>query len=142
MVTAGLGAPHPNSGTLLVDFFLSRAAQEIFRGGDSIPADPDAPPREPSLRPDGMRFRATFYNSEEIDVGMPHWVALFNQLFKSRRLLGRRFGWSGNAVNPGSGSTPPAGKRDFLGTGGALSVDFARFFGSKCIVALALRVRA
>jgi iron(III) transport system substrate-binding protein len=76
------GAPHPNAGKLLVDFFLSRAAQEIFRDGDYIPVDPDVPPREPSLRPDGTRFRATFYSPEEIDVGMPHWVTLFNQLFK------------------------------------------------------------
>jgi ABC-type Fe3+ transport system substrate-binding protein len=76
------GAPHPNAGKLLVDFFLSRAAQEIFRDGDYIPVDPDVPPREPSLRPDGTRFRATFYSPEEIDAGMPHWVTLFNQLFK------------------------------------------------------------
>jgi ABC-type Fe3+ transport system substrate-binding protein len=76
------GAPHPNAGKLLVDFFLSRAAQEIFRDGDYIPADPEVAPRDPALRPDGTRFRATFYSPEEIDVGMPHWVALFNQLFK------------------------------------------------------------
>jgi ABC-type Fe3+ transport system substrate-binding protein len=75
-------APHPNAGKLLVDFFVSDEGQKLFRDADYIPAAPDVPPREPSLRPDGKSFRAIFFSPEEADAAMPHWLDIYNEIFR------------------------------------------------------------
>jgi ABC-type Fe3+ transport system substrate-binding protein len=73
--------PNPNAGKLLVDFFLSREGQTLFRSGDYIPVDPAIAPREPSLRPDGQTFKARFYSPEQIDAAMPKWHQTFKEIF-------------------------------------------------------------
>jgi iron(III) transport system substrate-binding protein len=75
-------APHPSAGKLLVDFFVSDEGQKLFRDADYIPAAPDVPPREPSLRPDGKSFRAIFFSPEEADAAMPHWLDVYNEIFR------------------------------------------------------------
>jgi ABC-type Fe3+ transport system substrate-binding protein len=75
-------APHPNAGKLLVDFLVSDEAQKIFRDADYIPAAPDVPPREPALRPDGKRPRGIFFSPEETDAAMPHWLDVYNEIFR------------------------------------------------------------
>jgi ABC-type Fe3+ transport system substrate-binding protein len=75
-------APHPNAGKLLVDFLVSDEAQKIFRDADYIPAAPDVPPREPALRPDGKRLRGIFFSPEETDASMPHWLDVYNEIFR------------------------------------------------------------
>jgi ABC-type Fe3+ transport system substrate-binding protein len=75
-------APHPNTGKLIVDFLVSDEGQKIFRDGDYIPAAPDVAPREPALRPDGKSFRGTFFSPEQMDAAMPHWLDVYNEIFR------------------------------------------------------------
>jgi ABC-type Fe3+ transport system substrate-binding protein len=75
-------APHPNAAKLLVDFFVSDEGQKLFRDGDYIPAAPDVPPREPALRPDGKSFRGIFFSPEQIDAAMPHWMEVYDEIFR------------------------------------------------------------
>jgi iron(III) transport system substrate-binding protein len=75
-------APHPNAAKLLVDFLVSDEAQKIFRDADYIPAAPDVPPREPALRPDGKRLRGIFFSPEATDASMPHWLDVYNEIFR------------------------------------------------------------
>lgn len=75
------GGPNPNAGKLLVDFFLSREGQMLFRAGDYIPVDPDIAPQEPSLRPDGTTLRARYFSPEQIDEAMPTWYRIYKEMF-------------------------------------------------------------
>jgi iron(III) transport system substrate-binding protein len=75
-------APHPNAAKLLVDFFVSDEGQKLFRDADYIPVAPDVPPREASLRPDGQRFRGIFFSPEKMDASMPHWLDVYNEIFR------------------------------------------------------------
>ena len=75
-------APHPNAGKLLVDFLASPEGQVIFRDAGYIPVDPDVPPTDPSLRPDGKTFRALFFTPEQLDKGIPNWAKIYDQVFR------------------------------------------------------------
>jgi ABC-type Fe3+ transport system substrate-binding protein len=75
-------APHPNAAKLLADFFVADEGQKLFRDADYIPAAPDVPPREPSLRPDGQSFRAIFFSPEQLDAATPHWLEVYNEIFR------------------------------------------------------------
>jgi iron(III) transport system substrate-binding protein len=75
-------APHPNAGKLLVDFFVSDQGQKLFRDVDYIPIDPDVPPRETALRPDGKRFRGIFFSPEQSYAAMSHWLEVYNEIFR------------------------------------------------------------
>ena len=74
--------PHPNAGKLLVDFLLSDKGQTIFREADYLPVSSHVAPKDPSLKPDGTRFRALFLTSEQLDAVMPKWVKVFDDLFR------------------------------------------------------------
>jgi iron(III) transport system substrate-binding protein len=76
------GARHPNAGKLFVDFLISEEGQNLFRESDYIPMSPAIAPREPRLRPNGKDFRGIFFTPEQIDVGMPRWVELYNEIFR------------------------------------------------------------
>jgi ABC-type Fe3+ transport system substrate-binding protein len=76
------GAAHPNAAKLLVDYFVSEEGQRLFQSGDYIPVDPNIPPREPRLRPDGTSFRGTFFTPEQIDAAMPRWYQTFKDIFQ------------------------------------------------------------
>jgi hypothetical protein len=54
----------------------------LFQAGDYIPVDPNIGPLEPSLRPDGQKFRATYFTPEEIDADMPRWHQMFKDMFR------------------------------------------------------------
>ncbi len=75
-------SPHPNAGKLLFDFLESEEAQKIFRDADYIPVDPAVPPREPTLRPDDGKFRARYFNPDELDAAMPKWQELYLKIFR------------------------------------------------------------
>jgi ABC-type Fe3+ transport system substrate-binding protein len=75
-------APHPSAAKLLIDFFISDEGQKLFRDADYIPVAPDVPPREPALRPDGKSFRGLFFSPEETDAAMPHWLDVYNEIFR------------------------------------------------------------
>jgi iron(III) transport system substrate-binding protein len=75
-------APHPNAGRLLVDFFVSDEGQKLFRDADYIPVAAEVPPREAALRPDGKTFRGIFFSPEATDASMPHWLEVYNEIFR------------------------------------------------------------
>ena len=75
-------APHPNAGRLLVDFFVSDEGQKLFRDANYIPVAAEVPPREAALRPDGKTFRGIFFSPEATDASMPHWLEVYNEIFR------------------------------------------------------------
>ncbi|HEY6258273.1 MAG TPA: extracellular solute-binding protein [Xanthobacteraceae bacterium] len=75
-------APHASAGRLLVDFFVSDEGQKLFRDADYIPVAPDVPPREAALRPDDNSFRGIFFSPELMDASMPHWLEVYNEIFR------------------------------------------------------------
>ncbi|HWG04501.1 MAG TPA: extracellular solute-binding protein [Beijerinckiaceae bacterium] len=76
------GAPHPNAGKLLVDFTLSEEGQKLYRDADYIAVDPKVELRDPSVRPDGVKFRAIYMTPEELDQSMGQWKKIFDGLFR------------------------------------------------------------
>lgn len=76
------GAPRPNAGKLFIEFLVSPEGQKIFAANDYIPASPDVEPADPSMRPDGKRLRAQYFNPEELEAGMAQWSDIFNRLFR------------------------------------------------------------
>ena len=76
------GGPHPGAARLFFDFLISEDGQKLYRAADYMPVDPKVPPRDPSLRPDGVTFRAITLTPEEIDASMPKWVGIYNDLFR------------------------------------------------------------
>jgi hypothetical protein len=39
-------------------------------------------PRDPTLRPDGVKFRAINFSPEEVDASMPKWKKVYDELFR------------------------------------------------------------
>ncbi len=76
------GAPHPDAGKLLIDFILSEEGQSLFRDADYIPVDPKIELHDPSLRPDGVNFRAVYMTPEDLDGSMGKWKRIFDDLFR------------------------------------------------------------
>lgn len=76
------GGANPNAAKLFIEFLVSKEGQELFRTAGYIPVDPEVPPTEPRLRPDGKVFRAHYFTPEEIDKAMPNWVATFKSMFR------------------------------------------------------------
>ena len=75
-------ARNPNAAKLLIDFLISREGQEIYRDTGYIPVDPQVPPGEASLRPDGKNFRAVSMTPEAVDEQMPRWAKIASELFR------------------------------------------------------------
>ena len=75
-------ARHPNAGKLLADFVVSEEGQAIARDHDYIPVHPGIAPRDPELRPDGMKFRAITLSPEAVDASVPRWKQVFDDIFR------------------------------------------------------------
>ncbi len=75
-------APHPNAGKLFLEFLVSPEGQALYRDANYIPTDPATPARDPSLRPDGEKFRAITFTPEQIDANMPKWADIARQFFR------------------------------------------------------------
>ena len=75
-------APHQNAGKLFLEFLISEDGQKLYRDADYMPIDPHVPARDPSLRPDGERFKALTFTPEQIDVNMPIWAGVFREFFR------------------------------------------------------------
>jgi len=82
VISVTAGAPHPSAGKLLVDFLASPDGQNIFRNSDYIPVDPDVPPKVPSLRPDGVNFRAIYFAPEVIEDSISNWAKIASDIFR------------------------------------------------------------
>jgi ABC-type Fe3+ transport system substrate-binding protein len=76
------GGRHPNAAKLFVDFVVSPEGQAIYRQQGYINVDPDLPPLDPTLRPDGVRQRAIYISPDDIAELMPRLNGLHAQLFR------------------------------------------------------------
>ncbi len=82
LISVTAKAPHPNAARLLADFVVSEEGQKIARDRDYIPTHPNVPPRDPDVRPDGVKFRAITLTPEQVDAATPGWVKVFGELFR------------------------------------------------------------
>jgi iron(III) transport system substrate-binding protein len=82
VISVTANAPHPNAGKLLIDFLASREGQTVYRNAGYMPVDPAVEPEDPSLRPDGKKFRAIYMTPEETDEKMPAWTRIARELFQ------------------------------------------------------------
>jgi iron(III) transport system substrate-binding protein len=82
LVLSSVKGPHQNAGKLMIDFLLSDEGQAIFRDADYIPVSPNVPPKDASLRPDGINFKALYFDPEIIDVNQPKWMDLYQQYLR------------------------------------------------------------
>jgi ABC-type Fe3+ transport system substrate-binding protein len=84
--TAGMVShcPHPNAAQLLLNFLVSTEAQGIFAKADYLPANPKVPAFDPTLSPEGGRFKGTLLTPELIAKNLAHWNEIFSSLFRSR----------------------------------------------------------
>ena len=76
------GAPHPNAARLFAEFVTSTEGQRLIGERDYVPAAPDVPAKDPSLKPDGIKFRAIFFSPEELEASVPRLAAIYKQLFR------------------------------------------------------------
>ena len=75
-------APHPNAGKLLFDFLLSDEGQKIYAENEYNPVNPNVLPKDPTVRPDGVKLRAWFMNPEGENTFLPRGMAIAQELFK------------------------------------------------------------
>jgi iron(III) transport system substrate-binding protein len=75
-------SPRPNAGKLLIDYLVSDEGQALYRDAGYIPVDPDVPPRDPSLRPDGVKFRAHYLLPDEVNSSVATWWKIYQDLFQ------------------------------------------------------------
>lgn len=75
-------SPHPNAGKLLEEFLLSKEGQTAFQKANYLPADPDVPAEEPSLKPKQGGYTATVITNEMALAELPKWVKIYKRLFK------------------------------------------------------------
>ncbi len=82
IVSVTQGGPHPNAGKLFVDYLVSTEGQKLFAEAGYIPVDPDTPPKNPELRPDGKTFRAIAMNPEELQDNLAYWKKTYDEYFR------------------------------------------------------------
>jgi ABC-type Fe3+ transport system substrate-binding protein len=82
LVLGLLKGPHTNTGKLMINFLMSDDGQKIFRDADYITVAKDVPPKDPSLRPDGVSFKAIYFNHEVIDANQKKWMDLYQQILR------------------------------------------------------------
>lgn len=76
------GGPNPNAGKLLIEYVLSKEGQEVLKKADYIPAHPDVDGSDPSLKPEGGKFKANFLMPNVVDANMKRWTEILNDLFR------------------------------------------------------------
>jgi ABC-type Fe3+ transport system substrate-binding protein len=82
MISVTAKARHPNAARLLAEFVVSEEGQTIARDRDYIPVHPNVAPRDPDVRPDGVKFRAITMTPEQVDAVTPKWVKTFGEIFR------------------------------------------------------------
>lgn len=75
-------SPHPNAGKLFEEFLLSKEGQDVFQKANYLPADPDVPAADPSLKPKQGGFKATVITNEMALENLPKWIEIYKALFK------------------------------------------------------------
>lgn len=76
------GSPHPNAGKLFEEFILSKEGQTVLQKANYLPADPEVPAAEPSLKPKQGGFKATVITNEMALEKLPAWIEVYKKLFK------------------------------------------------------------
>jgi iron(III) transport system substrate-binding protein len=82
VVSIPKNAPHPNAGKLFEDFLVSKEGQKLYQAAAYLPADPSVPASDPSLKPEGGKFRSRFFSPEETAEKMPRWKKIYDELFR------------------------------------------------------------
>jgi iron(III) transport system substrate-binding protein len=75
-------SPHPNAAKLFLDFLVSEDGQKVYRDAEYMPVDPKYPPNDPTLLPEGGKFRVIYFTPEKIEAEMPEWVKIYRELFR------------------------------------------------------------
>jgi len=82
VVSIPKAAPHPNAAKLFEDFLVSKEGQQLYRQAEYLPADPAVPAEDPTLKPEGGKFRSRFFSPEETAEKMPHWKKIYDEIFR------------------------------------------------------------
>jgi len=82
VVSIPKAAPHPNAGKLFVDFLVSKEGQKLYQAAEYLPADPAMPAADPTLKPEGGKFRSRFFSPEETAEKMPRWKKVYDEIFR------------------------------------------------------------
>lgn len=75
-------APHPNAARLFVEFGLSPAGQQVLHDAFYLPADPDVPAKDPTLKPEGGHFKVVVLTPTDIRAHLDAWTKIYDDLFK------------------------------------------------------------
>jgi ABC-type Fe3+ transport system substrate-binding protein len=82
VVSIPKNAPHPNAAKLFEEFLVSKEGQKVYQAADYLPAGPDVPALDPTLKPEGGKFRSRFFSPEEAAEKMPHWKKVYDEIFR------------------------------------------------------------
>ena len=82
VVSIPKNAPHPNAAKLFEDFLVSKEGQRAYQAAEYLPADPAIPALDPTLKPEGGKFRSRFFSPEETAEKMPHWKKVYDEIFR------------------------------------------------------------
>jgi len=82
VVSIPKNAPHPNAAKLFEDFLVSKDGQKAYQAADYLPADPAVPALDPTLKPEGGKFRSRFFSPEETAEKMPRWKKVYDEIFR------------------------------------------------------------
>ena len=82
VVSIPKNAPHPNAAKLFEDFLVSKEGQRAYQAAEYLPADPAVPALDPTLKPEGGKFRSRFFSPEETAEKMPHWKKVYDEIFR------------------------------------------------------------
>ena len=82
--TAGMvnSGPHPFAAQVFMNFLLSVEAQGIFSKADYLPSNPKVAALDPSLSPEGGRFKGNLLTPDLIAKRLAHWNDVFATLFR------------------------------------------------------------
>jgi iron(III) transport system substrate-binding protein len=75
-------APHPNAAKLFLDFLVSEEGQKLYRDADYISVHPNVPPRDPALRPDGVKLKGLFVRPEDVEQKTREWGKIYQEIFR------------------------------------------------------------
>jgi iron(III) transport system substrate-binding protein len=82
VVSIPKNAPHPSAAKLFEDFLVSKEGQKLYQAAEYLPADPDVPALDPTLKPEGGKFRSRFFSPEETAEKLPRWKKIYDELFR------------------------------------------------------------
>ena len=61
---------------------MSEEGQRVFAEAGELPVHPAVKLRDPTMIPDGVKFKGTFLTPEQLDRDLPAWTKLYDDYFK------------------------------------------------------------